>query len=93
MHTLGAESEKNGLDGVEVAVAAGHMRDRLKAEAALHTSRKHRCIHACARDGVVRNRDGMNTRCLKFACPRHEFIRIAGLGWIEFDGDGEIPRL
>ena len=93
MDALGTQPEKDGFDRVEVAVAAGHVRDRLNPEAAPDAPREHRCIHARARDGIVSNRDGMNARRLKFPCTCHEFIRIAGIRRIEFDRDGNFPCL
>ena len=92
MYALGTESEQDGRDRVEVAVTAGHVRDRLKPEAALHTSREHCRIHPCPCDGIVRDGDGMNPRRLKFPCSLHKFIRISGIGRIEFNGNRHFPR-
>ena len=79
VNALGAEPEKDGLDRVEVAVATGHVRNRLDPELTMDTRRKHRRIHTRPRDGVIRNRNRIDPRLAQLTRPTEKFLRVTGL--------------
>ena len=87
VNTLSAEPKQNGLDRVEVAVAAGHVRNRLDPELTVNTRRKHRRIHTRPRDGVIRNRNGIDPRLAQLTRPTEKFLRVTGLRWVELYSD------
>ena len=64
------------------------MRDGLDAELAVDAPGKHRRVHTRARDGIIRNSNGRNARCLQLTHPDKEFICISGLRRVKLDSDG-----
>ena len=92
-HALGVQAQQQGLGGVQIAVAAGHVGQHVQPQLPVHPAGHQRRIHPCPGNGTVRNGQKVCTSSLQAACT----VQIAGqvgiLGAVQLNGDHLFARV